>query len=102
METIQQVERGVAAFIDKDMAPLMPKAKGIAFAAFAPMVIKTKIKEYAPLAQSLGLMQEENVDVDMLYRAFKEKAQGKWPIDLLGFKFAEADLDKLYRTIKEA
>ena len=102
METIQQVERGVAAFIDKNMAPLMPKAKGIAFAAFAPMVIKTKIKEYAPLAQSLGLMQEENVDVDMLYRTFKEKAQGKWPIDLMGCKFAEEDLDKLYRTIKEA
>lgn len=102
MESIQQVERGVAAFIDKDMAPLMPKAKGIAFAAFAPMVVKGKIKEFTPMAQSMGLMQGENVDVDLLYRTFKEKAQGKWPIDLLGFKFTEGDLDKLYRTIKEA
>lgn len=102
MESIQQVERGLAAFIDKDMAPLMPKAKGIAFAAFAPMVVKGKIKEFTPMAQSMGLMQDENVDVDLLYKAFKEKAQGKWPIDLLGFKFTEEDLDKLYRTIKEA
>jgi hypothetical protein len=102
METIQQVERGAAAFVDKVMAPLMPKAKGIAFAALAPMVIKAKIKEYAPMAQSLGILEEEHVDIDLLYQAFKEKAQGKWPIDLMGFKFAEEDLDKLYRTIKEA
>ena len=54
------------------------------------------------MAQSMGLMQGENVDVDLLYRTFKEKAQGKWPIDLLRFKFPEGDLDKLYRTIKEA
>lgn len=102
MESIQQVERGVALFIDREMVPVMPKAKGIAFAAFAPMVVKAKIKEYAPLVQTMGLLDGENINVDEVYRAFKEKAHGKWPIEVLGFKFSEEDLDKLYRTIKEA
>ena len=102
MKTIQEIERGVALFIDREMVPIMPKAKGIAFAAFAPMVVKAKIKEYAPLVQTMGLLDGENINVDEVYRAFKEKAQGKWPIEVLGFKFSEEDLDKLYRTIKEA
>ena len=102
MTNIQQIERGVALFIDREMAPMMPKAKGIAFAAFAPMVVKAKVKEYAPLVQTMGLMNGEDIDLEEGYRAFKEKAQGKWPIEVLGFKFAEEDLDKLYRTIKEA
>ena len=102
MESIQQIERGVALFIDRDMVPVMPKAKGIAFAAFAPMVVKAKVKEFLPLVESMGLAEGDQVNTDQIYSAFKEKAQGKWPVELLGFKFSEDDLDKLYRTIKEA
>lgn len=102
MKTIQEIERGVALFIDREMVPIMPKAKGIAFAAFAPMVVKAKIKEYAPLVQTMGLLDGESIDVDAVYGAFKGKAQGKWPLEVFGFKFAETDLDKLYQTIKEA
>ena len=102
MVSVSQIERGAAAFVDRHMVPVMPKAKGIAFGAFAPLVIKAKVKEYAPLVQSIGLMDEDgNVDLDAAYTAFKGKAQGQWPIELLGFKVSESDLDKLYQTIKE-
>ena len=102
MATIQQIERGTAVFVDREMVPALPKAKGIAFGAFAPFVIKAKIQEYAPLVQSMGLLNGETVDLDSLYTAFKSKAQGQWPLEFLGFKAKEEDLDKLYRYIKEA
>lgn len=101
MESIQQIERGVSAFVDRHMVPIMPKAKGIAFAAFAPLVIRAKIKEYAPLVESMGLMSGEEIDLDAAYSAFKAKAAGQWPIEFLGFRATEEDLDKLYRLIKE-
>ena len=103
MVSVSQIERGAAAFVDRHMVPVMPKAKGIAFAAFAPLVIKAKVSEYAPLVQSIGLMGEnQTVDLESIYGAFKEKAQGKWPLEVLGFKVSESDLDNLYRCIKEA
>ena len=102
MVSIQQIERGVCAFVDRHMVPVMPKTKGIAFAAFAPLVIKAKIKEYAPFVTSLGLMSGEEIDLDAAYSAFKDKAAGKWPIEFLGFRGTEEDLDKLYRCIKES
>lgn len=102
MVTIQQIERGAAVFVDREMVPALPKAKGIAFAAFAPFVIKAKMQEYTPLVKSMGLTDGETVDLDSLYSAFKTKAQGKWPLELMGFTAREDDLDKLYRYIKEA
>lgn len=42
------------------------------------------------------------VDVDKVYSAIKEKASGKWPVEISNFKMNEADFDKLYQYIKEA
>lgn len=89
-------------FVDREMVPALPKAKGIAFAAFAPFLIKAKVQEFTPLVQTMGLLDGENVDIDTIYTALKSKAQGKWPLELLGFNAKEEDLDKLYRYIKEA
>lgn len=104
MESMEKIERALARFIDKEMYPVMPKVQGIAFAAFAPLVIQNKKQEllHSPLVQAMGVVDGENVDVDKLYAAFKGKAQGQWPMDAFGFKVTEADFDKLYRYIKEA
>ena len=102
MENLQQIERGIAMFVDREMATKMPKAAGIAFAAFAPLWVKGKIKQISPELEVMGLKQGDDIDLDTAYQLYKASAHGKWPMELLRFKFSEEDLDKLYRTIKEA
>lgn len=45
MVTIDQFKRGVANYIDREVVPVMPKWKGILFAAGAPLVIEAKMRE---------------------------------------------------------
>lgn len=99
MVNIQRIEQQIAAFIDEDLVPKMPKLEGIALAAFAPVYIRAKLPGALKMAQSIGLAEGDNVDVDKVFAEFKGKAQGKWPIELMGFTFYEDDLDKLYRYI---
>ena len=99
MVNVKRLEANIAAFIDDDLAPKMPKLEGIAFSAFAPIYIKSKLPKLLALAADTGLVQGENVDIDKIYQEFKLKAQGKWPVEMAGFTFHEDDLDKLYRYI---
>ena len=99
MVHINRVTENIAAFVDKELIPQMPKLEGIAFAAMAPFVIKAKIPGLLKLANGTELLDGENIDVDALYHEFKSKAQGKWPIEAFGFIFREDDLDKLYRYL---
>ena len=99
MVNIQRIEQQICAFVDEDLVPKMPKLEGIAFAAFAPMYIRAKLQGIAKPAREMGLMEGDNVHVDKAFAEFRAKAQGKWPIELMGFTFYEADLDKLYHFI---
>lgn len=103
MENIERVKRGIALFIDKEVFPAMPKVQGILFAALAPVYIETKSKELLQNAtlKDMGLVENDEVDVDKVYRLIKEKASGHWPVEIAGFKFTESDFDKFYRYIKE-
>lgn len=104
MVTIDQFKRGVANFIDREVVPVMPKWKGILFAAGAPLVIESKAKELpeSPIVKAMGVLEGDQVDVDKIYSALKTKAQGKWPVEIFNLKMSESDLDKLYEYIKEA
>lgn len=99
MININRVVENMAAYIDEDMVPKMPKLEGIALAAMAPFVIKAKLPGLLKLVEGTELVDGENIDVDKLYQEFKVKAQGKWPVELMGFRFREDDLDKLYRYL---
>ena len=99
MVHINRVMENIAAFVDDDLVPKMPKLEGIAFAAMAPFVIRAKVPGLLKLAQGTELVDGENVDVERIYREFKAKAQGKWPVEAVGFKFSEDDLDHLYRYL---
>lgn len=99
MVHINRVMENVAAFVDDDLAPKMPKLEGIAFAAMAPFVIRAKLPGLLKLVDGTELVDGENIDVDRLFREFKSKAQGKWPITMMGFTFHENDLDNLYRYL---
>lgn len=97
MVHINRVMENVAAFVDDDLAPKMPKLEGIAFSAMAPFVIRAKLPGLLKLVEGTELVDGENIDVERLYREFKTKSQGKWPITMMGFTFYENDLDTLYR-----
>lgn len=94
-----KVMENLAAFVDEDMIPQMPKLEGIAFAAMAPFVIKAKVPSLMRWVEGTELVDGDNIDVEALYRQFKAKAGGKWPMRLMGFTFREEDLDKLYRYL---
>lgn len=99
MVHMNRIMENLAAFIDEDMVPKMPKLEGIALAAMSPFVIRSKIPGLLKLVEGTELVDGENIDVDKLNQEFKVKAQGKWPVELMGFRFREDDLDKLYRYL---
>lgn len=104
MESIDQVKRGIANFIDAEVVPVMPKWKGIALAVGASLMIEGKTDEILnhPLVKMMGVVNGDKIDVDKLYSSFKTKAQGKWPIEIGEIKMNENDFDKLYQHIKRA
>jgi hypothetical protein len=104
MTGFEQIKRGVVAYINQDLVPVVPKALGIGLAAFGPVVIESKVRELAAsgLFSGTNLVSTEGVDIDEVMRLIKPAANGKWPIQMYGFTFSETDLDKLYRYIKEA
>lgn len=105
MVSIEQVKRGFANFVDHEIVPVLPGWKGILFAAGAPLVIESKARELPehPLVKAMGVIDENGmVDIDKVYSAIKDKAVGRWPVEIAGLKASEADLDKLYTYIKEA
>lgn len=99
MVHINRVTENIMAFIDDDLVPKMPKLEGVAFAAMAPFVVRAKVTGMLKMANGTELVDGENVNVEAMYREFKAKSQGKWPMELFGFTFREDDLDKLYRYI---
>ena len=103
MVGMEQVKRGAMKYLSREMVPLMEKGKGILFEVFAPAVIDANLKKYmaADWLQSTGLVDGMNVEIEEMYRLVKQGASGKWPVELLGFRFSESDLDKLYQYIKE-
>lgn len=100
----EQIRKGIVNYINRDLVPLAPKAIGIGLAAFAPMVAEAKLKEVMahPLLAGTGLIDGNSADIDRIVQLLKPAAEGKWPVEMFGFTFTEADMDKLYRYIKEA
>lgn len=104
MVSYEQIRRGIISYINRDLAPLAPKAVGIGIVAFGPSIIDAKIKQLfsSGLLNGTGIIDGNTIDIDEVMRLLKPAADGKWPVDLFGFKFTEADLEKLYHYIKEA
>lgn len=100
----EQIRKGLMTYINHELAPLAPKMMGIGLTAFGPLIVEAKTKEFlnSGLLSGTGLVDGDNVDIDTIWRLVKPATAGKWPIEMFGFTFNEADLDKLYRHIKEA
>ena len=100
---MEQIRRGAMKYLSRELVPMMDKGKGILVEVFAPAVIDANLKKYmaADWLQSTGLVEGTSANVDEIYKLVKQGASGKWPVELMGFRFSESDLDKLYQCIKE-
>lgn len=111
MVTIERAINGATAYLDRELVPHLPGWKAVAvsgvaalYAAQAPKIID-KIKSI-PAVQMLGVLSEDGqVDIDALYNAFAPKVTGplEFAIPFVGaLSLDRAEVDKLYRYIKEA
>ena len=103
MVNFERIMKGVFLYIVQEIAPLLPVGKGIVVEAFAPAVIEANLRRFlgSEWIMGTGLVDGAMVNVDEMYKLLKTAAAGKWPVEFLGFKFGETDLDKLFRYIKE-
>ena len=104
MTGLEQIRRGAMTYVSRELAPLMSTGKGILLEALAPSVIDANLKRYISKdwLTGTGFVEGNTVNIDELYRLIKVSASSKWPIELMGFKFNEADLDKLINYIRES
>ena len=102
MVGLEQIRRGASTYVTKELAPLLPTWQGVLIEALAPGVIDAKLKELVGMKLFSGFVDGATVNVDEIYKQLKTTASGRWPMEVYGFRFNEADLDKLYRYIKES
>lgn len=110
MVTMEKVQRGLAAFIDRELIPslsgwdkvLVGGGAGLAVAKLPQM-----IAQY-PIVSALGVYDKENnqVDIDALYKAVTpyigaEALPVKLPAVGITVKMGRQEIDTLYRYIKE-
>lgn len=104
---ITDVELILAEYTRKEMIPVMPTTLGKFALAGASTLILGKaeklIAQYRPMLNTLGIIDENgNVDIDALYTASKDGMTATNGIlQIAGFTFNQADIDKLYRMLKE-
>lgn len=113
MVSIDRVERGIARFLDVELAPNLPKeGAGRVFAGAAMAIIIKRvgglIRGYADsgIVRGLGVIDAEgNVDVDLLREVIKGNMSESGlavSIPLAGtITLHRSDVDTLYRYITE-
>lgn len=102
MVGMEQIRKGIARYIAQELAPQMSVAKAVALEAFGPTVIEGKLRKLAgEWLEGTELMDGGSINVGEAYRLFKQASSGRWPMEIMGVRFSESDLDKLYQYIKE-
>ncbi len=95
----ERVAAGALRYIDCEVCPHIPGFKAIALSGLAAL-------RQRPAVAALDVMTEDGmVDVDAIYSAFAPKitAPVELPIPMIGsISLDRAEIDKLYRYIKEA
>lgn len=109
--SIDQIKKGVAAYLDTEMMPLIDNgfkrvmvgaAASIAITKYADLIPALRENKYVAALEVID--EDNNVDVETLYQA----VQGQMPTD--GFtvdipvvgtmRFKPMDIEKLYKTIQ--
>lgn len=113
MVTIDDIEAGISAFLDSELAGQFPENSiqkvliaGAIALAIKRMGAKIRRLQDDPAIQFLGIFDAEgNIDIDEAYSCIKEKwpeAGARYENSLLGgMTITVADLEKLYNLIKQ-
>ena len=112
MVSIEQVQNGIANYIDAEIVANMTGWQKWAVGTDAGVVLQRAPKLYEqarshPLIQAMGVIDGEGmIDADTLHKELKVQAQsGPISVDIPmagTAKFSEADVDKLFAMIKNA
>jgi hypothetical protein len=95
--TNKQIENGILAFVEKEIA-----AKATGFKKFAVYFIMPNLKNLIPeYMNKLMLTNTNDVDLDTLYNNAKIAIKKSGQFEFMGVIFNETDVDLLYRYIKE-
>ena len=111
MIPMDKVQRGLALFIDRELAPSLSGWDKVLVAGGAGLAVAklpSLIAQY-PIVSALGVYDKENnlVDIDALYQAASpyigaEALPVKVPMLGITVKMGRPEIDALYRYIKEA
>lgn len=111
MASIQQVQQGAAKFVDNDLVPAFSGAEKILIGGAAALLLANLgniVQKYVshPVVAALGVYTNGDLDIDALYKAFSprfgvEKIPFKFP-GVGTIKIGKAEIDKIYKYIKEA
>lgn len=111
MVTIDQVEKGIAAYLDKELMPILPETgvQKILIGTGIGLVLRKYKGQIAalkdqPFVKMTGIFDDSgNVDVDILKEELtKQIPEEGFKIEVPvigGLKFHKADVDKLYNYI---
>lgn len=99
---LEQVQIGIANFVDKEIGAKAVGIKKFGVYFIMPIIKKTisdyllKLKNFIP-----DLFDENNnIDLDGFYNIAKEAIQKSGQFEFMGIIFNETDIDKLYTCIK--
>lgn len=112
MVRVEQIQRGVARYIDEEFTNKLSGWQKWVFGASAAMFLEnfsatTQQLQTNPVVKTLGVFDESgNIDVEKLYRYFKKQAERgptSFSAPILGTVTMNAqDIDKLYTHIMQA
>ena len=102
MFTLEQIQNGLAYFIDQELAS---KATGLKkfMIYFLTPTIKRRVADYVHKYKHFvpDIIDAENrIDLDVLYNYSKEAIQRSGQFEFMDIIFNESDVDKLYSYIK--
>lgn len=107
MFTIDQVETGIVKYLDAELASQYPEnsIQKLAIGTGVALLIKSKKEQAVTLMQKLGLVNDNQVDIDILKEELLKRmpAQGiSYENQFLGkITFTKEDINKIYALIKE-
>lgn len=112
MVSIENVQSGIAKFIDRDIAPSLTGWDRVLIAGAGGLLsanLPNILAQYAdhPVVKALGVYDRENnaVDIDALYNAAKPYLGEPIPLEIpmlkIKIKIGKKELDAIYAYIKE-
>lgn len=109
--TIEQVEKGIAAYLDSELMPHLEGWKQWVAGAAVTMALQNGAKAADVLKENevikaMGVFEGDDIDIDMVYEALSTQAK-KCPavlqLPLIGTVTLRAsDVDKLYGMIEKS